>query len=35
MVATNTSIAIPDFSISPRIDQVGVEERASRFTKRN
>ena len=35
MVATNTSIAIPDFSISPRIDQVGVEERASRFTKRS
>jgi deoxyribose-phosphate aldolase len=28
-------IAIPDFSLSPRIDQVGVEERASRFTKRS
>ena len=26
---------IPDFSISPRIDQVGVEERAARFTKRS
>ncbi len=26
---------IPDFSISPRIDQVGIEERASRFTKRS
>jgi deoxyribose-phosphate aldolase len=26
---------IPDFTISPRIDQVGVEERASRFTKRS
>jgi deoxyribose-phosphate aldolase len=26
---------IPDFAISPRIDQVGVEERASRFTKRS
>jgi deoxyribose-phosphate aldolase len=25
----------PDFSLSPRIDQVGVEERASRFTKRS
>ena len=26
---------IPDFTLSPRIDQVGVEERASRFTKRS
>jgi deoxyribose-phosphate aldolase len=26
---------IPDFSLSPRIDHVGVEERASRFTKRS
>ncbi len=26
---------IPDFSVSPRIDQVGIEERASRFTKRS
>jgi deoxyribose-phosphate aldolase len=26
---------IPDFSLSPRIDQVGVEERAARFTKRS
>lgn len=26
---------VPDFSLSPRIDQVGVEERASRFTKRS
>jgi deoxyribose-phosphate aldolase len=26
---------IPDFSLSPPIDQVGVEERASRFTKRS
>ncbi|MBL0355510.1 MAG: deoxyribose-phosphate aldolase [Chitinophagaceae bacterium] len=32
MVATKT---IPDFSLSPHIDQVGVEERASRFTKRS
>src|ERR1043165_5494854 len=26
---------LPDFSLSPRIDQVGLEERASRFTKRS
>ena len=26
---------LPDFSLSPRIDQVGVEERAARFTKRS
>lgn len=32
MVATKS---IPDFSLSPRVDQVGVEERASRFTKRS
>ena len=25
----------PDFTVTPRIDQVGVEERASRFTKRS
>ena len=35
MVAKTTSTAIPDFTSSPRIDQVGVEERASRFTKRS
>lgn len=35
MVATNTSFAIPDFTLSPRIDQVGVEERAKRFTSRS
>src|ERR1700749_3293425 len=28
-------IFLPDFSLSPHIDQVGVEERASRFTKRS
>src|SRR5215831_11364115 len=28
-------IVIPDFRLSPRVDQVGVEERASRFTKRS
>lgn len=32
MIATKV---IPDFSLSPRIDQVGIEERASRFTKRS
>lgn len=30
-----TKISIPDFSIPSRIDQVGVEERAARFTKRS
>lgn len=34
-MATAKTISIPDFSLSPRIDQVGVEERASRFTKRS
>ena len=29
------TITIPDFSLSARIDQVGIEERASRFTKRS
>src|SRR5450432_435979 len=28
-------LIIPDFTGSPRIDQVGVEERAIRFTKRS
>ena len=28
-------IITPDFRLSPRVDQVGVEERASRFTKRS
>jgi deoxyribose-phosphate aldolase len=32
MIATKS---IPDFSISPHVDQVGIEERASRFTKRS
>ncbi len=35
MVAMHSSLAIPDFSLSPRIDQVGVEERAKRFTARS
>src|SRR5215212_1250097 len=29
------TIAIPDFTLSPRVDQVGIEERATRFTKRS
>lgn len=29
------TITIPDFSLSPRIDQVGIEERADRITKRS
>src|ERR1700712_5165260 len=28
-------IYLPDFSLSPHIDQVGIEERAARFTKRS
>jgi len=28
-------IVIPDFRLSPRVDQVGIEERAARFTKRS
>ena len=35
MAITKEKIIIPDFTHSPRIDQVGVEERASRFTKRS
>lgn len=31
----SATIAIPDFSLSPRVDQVGIEERAARFTKRS
>ncbi len=31
----STIVTIPDFRLSPRIDMVGVEERASRFTKRS
>ena len=26
---------IPDFTLSPRVDQVGIEERAARITKRS
>jgi len=35
MVAEKKIIVIPDFRYSPHIDHVGVEERASRFTKRS
>src|SRR2546423_3606103 len=36
MIATNTVMAaFPDLSRSPTIDQVGVEERVERFTKRS
>jgi deoxyribose-phosphate aldolase len=35
MIAVKDKIVLPDFSLSPRIDQVGVEERAARFTKRS
>jgi deoxyribose-phosphate aldolase len=34
-MAEKTIAVIPDFSLSPRVDQVGIEERASRFTKRS
>jgi len=35
MSITNQTTVIPDFTLSPRIDQVGVEERAKRFTARS
>ncbi len=35
MNAVKERIVVPDFRLSPRVDQVGVEERASRFTKRS
>lgn len=34
-MAEKTLGRIPDFTSSPRIDQVGIEERAARFTKRS
>jgi deoxyribose-phosphate aldolase len=34
-MAVAKPIILPDFSLSPRIDQAGVEERAARFTKRS
>jgi deoxyribose-phosphate aldolase len=35
MALANSLQIIPDFSLSPRIDQVGAEERASRFATRS
>ncbi len=35
MAAAAISKILPDFSLSPRIDQVGTEERAARFTTRS
>ena len=35
MIAAKDKLSISDFRLSPHIDQVGVEERASRFTKRS
>ena len=35
MPVVKERIAVPDFRSSPRVDQVGIEERASRFTKRS
>ncbi len=34
-MTTIEKITIPDFRLSPRIDQVGIEERSARFTKRS
>ena len=35
MATARLLATIPDFTVSPHIDQVGVEERAARFTKRS
>ena len=35
MALAKSLLTIPDFALSPRIDQVGVEERAARFTNRS
>jgi deoxyribose-phosphate aldolase len=35
MIAETSTIKIPNFSLSPRVDQVGIEERAARVTKRS
>jgi len=35
MPAVKERIIVPDFRSSPRVDQAGIEERASRFTKRS
>lgn len=34
-MATERSLMIPDFRLTPRVDQVGIEERAARVTKRS
>ena len=34
-MAVKTIAYKPDFSLTPRVDQVGIEERAARFTKRS
>jgi deoxyribose-phosphate aldolase len=35
MSVANERLVIPDFRLTPRVDQVGQEERVSRFTKRS
>src|SRR5215213_1554984 len=35
MAALRSIITLPDFTLSPRIDQVGADERAARFTTRS
>lgn len=35
MIAEKTKMIIPDFRLSPGVDQVGVEERAARVTRRS
>jgi len=35
MPVVKERVVVPDFRLSPRVDQVGIEERASRFTKRS
>ncbi|HMO31997.1 MAG TPA: deoxyribose-phosphate aldolase [Lacibacter sp.] len=35
MIAERSASRIPDFALSPRVDQVGIEERAARVTKRS
>ncbi len=35
MIISKEFSTIPDFRLTPRIDQVGIEERVSRFTKRS
>ena len=34
-MAAEKSMIIPDFRLSPHVDQVGIEERAARVTKRS